>query len=90
MPKGKHLLGLPKGKYVFGTVKVGEKGQIVIPKEARELFSINAGDTLLVLGDASNGLIVSTPDLVNNMAASLFRNIELSDKQSNQITEEKK
>lgn len=78
MPKGKHLLGLPKGKYVFGTVKVGEKGQIVIPKEARELFSIKAGDTLLVLGDISNGLIVSTPELVNDMAANLFKNIESS------------
>ena len=89
MPKGKHLLGLPKGKYVFGTVKVGEKGQIVIPKEARELFSIKAGDSLLVLGDASNGLIISTPDLVNDMAATLLRNMELSDGQENEKTEEK-
>ena len=39
------------GKFVFGTVKVGEKGQIVIPKEARDLFEIRPGDTLLVLGD---------------------------------------
>ena len=89
MPKGKHLLGLPKGKYVFGTVKVGEKGQIVIPKEARELFSIKAGDSLLVLGDASNGLIISTPELVNDMAATLLRNMELSDGQENEKTEEK-
>lgn len=89
MPKGKHLLGLPKGKYIFGTVKVGEKGQIVIPKEARELFSIKAGDSLLVLGDASNGLIISTPDLVNDMAATLLRNMELSDGQENEKTEEK-
>ena len=89
MPKGKHLLGLPKGKYVFGTVKVGEKGQIVIPKEARELFSIKAGDSLLVLGDASNGLIISTPELVNDMAATLLRNMELSDGQENEKTEGK-
>ena len=89
MPKGKHLLGLPKGKYIFGTVKVGEKGQIVIPKEARELFSIKAGDSLLVLGDASNGLIISTPELVNDMAATLLRNMELSDGQENEKTEEK-
>lgn len=89
MPKGKHLLGLPKGKYIFGTVKVGEKGQIVIPKEARELFSIKAGDSLLVLGDASNGLIISTPELVKDMAATLLRNMELSDGQENEKTEEK-
>ncbi|MBE6530627.1 MAG: AbrB/MazE/SpoVT family DNA-binding domain-containing protein [Ruminococcaceae bacterium] len=87
MPRGKHLLGLPKGKYIFGTVKVGEKGQIVIPKEARELFSIKAGDSLLVLGDISNGLIISTPELVNDMAANLFRRVENSEKNEN--TEEK-
>ena len=87
MPRGKHLLGLPKGKYIFGTVKVGEKGQIVIPKEARELFSIKAGDSLLVLGDISNGLIISTPELVNDMAANLFRRVENSEKIEN--TEEK-
>ena len=49
MPKGKQLLGLPKGKYIFGTVKVGERGQIVIPKEARTRFAIEPGDTLLIL-----------------------------------------
>ena len=40
-----------KGKYIFGVVKVGERGQIVIPKEARELYNIKAGDSLMVLGD---------------------------------------
>ena len=39
------------GKYIFGVVKVGERGQIVIPKEARELYNIKAGDSLMVLGD---------------------------------------
>ena len=39
------------GKYIFGVVKVGERGQIVIPKEARELYGIKAGDSLMVLGD---------------------------------------
>lgn len=41
----------PKGKHMFGVVTVGERGQIVIPKKAREIFSIKSGDTLLVLGD---------------------------------------
>ena len=39
------------GKFVFGIVKVGERGQVVIPKHAREVFKINPGDKLVVLGD---------------------------------------
>ena len=39
------------GKYIFGVVKVGERGQIVIPKEAREKYDIKAGDSLMILGD---------------------------------------
>ena len=76
MVKGKHLYGLPKGKRVFGTVKVGEKGQIVIPKEARELFGIQPGDTLLVLGDDATGIIVSGPDAVQAMAGKIFESME--------------
>ena len=47
-----------KGKHFFGSTKVGEKGQIVIPKEARDLFGINPGDTVLVLGDEQKGLAI--------------------------------
>lgn len=43
----------PKGKHIFGTVRVGERGQIVLPKQARDLFKIKAGDLLAVLGDES-------------------------------------
>lgn len=43
------------GKYVFGLVKVGEKGQIVIPKSARTVFEIYPGDRLMVLGDTHKG-----------------------------------
>ena len=76
MAAGKHILGMPKGKYIFGTVKVGEKGQIVIPKEARETFGIKPGDTLLVLGDAETGIVVSKPDVMNEVALGIFRNID--------------
>ena len=56
----------PKGKYFFGSVVVGERGQIVIPKEARTIFNINAGDKLLILGDEERGLgIVHQRDLIN-------------------------
>ena len=46
----------PKGKHLFGMVKVGEKGQIVIPAKARKIFNISSGDELVVLGDESQGL----------------------------------
>ena len=54
---------IPKGHYIFGTVKVGERGQIVIPKEAREVFGIQAGDTLIVLGDEKWGIAVTKADV---------------------------
>ena len=47
----------PKGKYAW-SVTVGAKGQIVIPKEARELFGIRPGDTLLLLGDQQRGIAI--------------------------------
>ena len=45
----------PRGKHVFGVVQMGERGQVVIPKRARELFGLNRGDTLVVLGDTNPG-----------------------------------
>lgn len=47
----------PKGKYAW-TVTVGEKGQFVIPKQARELFDIKPGDTLILLGDEQLGIAI--------------------------------
>ena len=49
----------PKGKHVFGVVKVGDKGQIVIPAKARKLFHIDPGDSLVVLGDESFGIALA-------------------------------
>lgn len=48
----------PKGKHFFGATTVGERGQIVIPKKARELFHIEAGDTLVLVGDEERGLAI--------------------------------
>lgn len=45
----------PRGKHVFGVVQMGERGQIVIPKRARELLNLKRGDTLVVLGDTNPG-----------------------------------
>ncbi len=59
--KSSESLGLavpPKGKHIFGIVKVGDKGQIVLPAKARKIFDINPGDRLLVLGDEGQGLAI--------------------------------
>lgn len=49
-------LGIPpKGKHIFGTVTVGDKGQIVIPAKARKTFGISPGDQLVILGDEAQG-----------------------------------
>lgn len=50
-------MGAPKGKYAW-TATVGEKGQIVIPKQARDIFGIKPGDTLLILGDEERGIAI--------------------------------
>lgn len=58
----------PKGKHIFGVVKVGEKGQIVIPKQAREIFDIKAGDSLMILGDEEQGMaLIKASDMLNIM-----------------------
>ena len=49
-----------EGKYIFGVCKIGEKGQIVIPKEARKLYNLSAGDTLLMLGDEKGMALIKT------------------------------
>ena len=72
MAGGKHVLGKGNSRRVFGTAKVGEHGQIVIPKEARELFNIQSGDTLLILGEENKGLIVSRPEFLRDLADHFF------------------
>lgn len=48
----------PRGKHIFGMVKVGDKGQIVIPAKARKIFDIRPGDSLIVLGDEGQGIAI--------------------------------
>ena len=76
MPGGKHILGKSNARRVFGTAKVGDRGQIVIPKEAREMFNIQPGDTLLILGESDAGLIVSRPDALNDLADKLLNTVK--------------
>ena len=61
----------PKGKYAW-TVKVGEKGQIVIPKEAREVFGIRPGDTLILLGDEKLGIAIPPKETFEKLSKTVF------------------
>ena len=76
MATGKHILAKQNAQRVFGTAKVGDRGQIVIPKEAREFFGIEPGDTLLILGKTETGLIVTKPETLNDLATRIFHSVE--------------
>ena len=54
------------------TVKIGEKGQFVIPKEARDLFDIKPGDTIIVLADKNRGIAIPPKSMFNQLAATVF------------------
>lgn len=61
----------PAGKYAW-TVTVGEKGQIVIPKQAREVFGIQPGDNLILLGDEQRGLAIPPKSALRQLASAVF------------------
>ena len=63
----------PKGKYAW-TVKIGEKGQFVIPKEARDIFDIHPGDTLIVLADEKRGIAIPPKSTFAKLAEKIFGN----------------
>jgi len=63
---------MPAGKYAC-TAKMGEKGQIVIPKEARDLFGFQPGDTLLILCDKERGIAIPTPEQTQQLYQMIFR-----------------
>ena len=55
-----HDMQEKEGKYIFGVVKVGDKGQIVIPKDARKIYDIKPGDALMMLGDQKGVALLKT------------------------------
>ena len=64
-----HMPIPPRGKHLFGTVKVGERGQIVLPKKARDLFHIKQGDLFVVLGDENpESALVPGDTVLRNIA----------------------
>ena len=69
----------PKGKYAW-TATVGEKGQIVIPKQARDLFNIKPGDTLLILGDEERGIAIPNSGAFSKLFDAAFMQKKGGDK----------
>ena len=62
---------IPRGKYAW-MATVGEKGQIVIPKQARDMFDIKPGDSLLILGDDERGLAIPNKAVLAELNARVF------------------
>ena len=75
MAGGKHILGKPKNHRIFGTARVGERGQIEIPKEARQFYGIRRGDTVLVLGSGESGLVLSKPEVLDRVARQILEDM---------------
>lgn len=62
-------------RYYMASVKLGPKGQIVIPKEVREMFGVAPGDTMVLLADRKKGVALQTVDQLNPMLRKTFRSI---------------
>ena len=75
---------VPQGKHAW-MVKIGEKGQFVIPKEARDIFGFHPGDELLVLGDDERGIAILPKAMQLEYAAHLFRNGQRGRQQMSKI-----
>jgi AbrB family looped-hinge helix DNA binding protein len=65
-------MNIKNEKYAW-MVKIGEKGQFVIPKEARELFNLNPGDEILVLGDKEKGIAILPKDRQIELMNHIFK-----------------
>lgn len=68
-------MNLHEGKYAW-MVKIGEKGQFVIPKEAREMFDLQPGDEILVLGDKERGIAIAPKNKQQSIVKHIFKDIE--------------
>ena len=71
-------MDLPKGKHAW-MVKIGEKGQFVIPKEARDLFDLQPGSTILVLGDDERGIAILPREKQSEFISRIFSEINQED-----------
>lgn len=75
-----NTMDMPKGKNAW-TVKIGEKGQFVIPKEARDMFDIHPGDTILVLGDEEKGIAIPPKKMMNKYISMIFGEMSMGEQE---------
>lgn len=66
---------MDKNKFI-GICKVGEKGQIVIPKEIRNMFDIKSGDSVVLLSDKEKGIAIVKADVIESMTDKVFKGVE--------------
>lgn len=79
-----------EGKHLFGLVKVGERGQVVIPKKARELFGIKPGDSMMVLGDENTpfpGIALIKNDIYVELIERIMATSNVSDMEKEFVRE---
>lgn len=63
-------------KYLFGVIKIGDKGQIVIPKDARKTYNLKPGDSLMLLGD-KNGMALVKTEIFHNLVGQVMEDLKL-------------
>ena len=68
-----------QGKSFYGSVKLGERGQIVIPKKAREVYDIKAGDSLIVFGDDNKVIKIMKADMMRDFALKILENYDIDE-----------
>ena len=73
-------MNIPKGKNAW-SVKIGEKGQFVIPKEARDMLGIKPGDTIIVLGDEERGIAIPPKTMMNKYISKIFGELWMTDEE---------
>ena len=64
-----------KERYYMSSVRLGPKGQIVIPKEARDMFGLQPGDTLVLMADKKKGIALQTVDKLNPLMKTVFNSL---------------
>ena len=71
------------GQYYMSSVKIGPKGQIVIPKEARDMFGLQPGDTLVLMADKKKGIALQTVDKLNPLLKTVFNSLPSEAREAN-------
>ena len=71
---------LPTGRFLFSTVKVGDRGQIVIPKDIREMFDIHSGENLAIVADREKGIGILKEDEMRSFAKMMMAGLSKLEK----------